>query len=80
MLLVEVEGMVGLVAMMDHHRALCVHFLLEDFQRIAGVQSAVVGVDLIMNVVAGMMRDQTFEGEVPATLHLHNSLRDTLLS
>jgi hypothetical protein len=39
-----------------------------------------VGVDLIMNVVAGMMRDQTFEGKVPATLHLHNSLRDRLLS
>ncbi|CAM6009093.1 unnamed protein product [Sphagnum balticum] len=38
------------------------------------------GVDLIMNVVAGIMRDQTFEGEVPATLHLHNSLRDRLLS
>jgi hypothetical protein len=39
-----------------------------------------VGVDLIVNVVAGIMRDQTFGGKVPATLHLHNSLRDRLLS
>jgi len=38
LLLVEVEGMVGLVAMMDHYHALRIHFLLEDFQRIAGVQ------------------------------------------
>jgi hypothetical protein len=38
LLLVEVEGMVGLVAMMDHHCALRVHFLFEDFQRIPGVQ------------------------------------------
>ncbi len=37
LLLMELEVMVGLVAMMDHH-TLHVHFLFEDFQRIAGVQ------------------------------------------
>ncbi len=34
---------------------------------------------MIVNVVVGIMRDQTFGGEVPATLHLHNSLRDRYL-
>jgi hypothetical protein len=77
---VEVEGMVEVVTMMDHHLALHVPLLGEDFQRIGGALEVVGRVVLIVNEVAGMMSDQIFGGEVPAMRHLHDSLRNRLLS
>jgi hypothetical protein len=77
---VEVEGLVEVVTVMDHHLALHAPFLGQKFQRIAGAQEVGVVVGLIVNEVTVMMHDQTFGDEVQARRPLHDSLRNRLLN
>ncbi len=77
---VEVQGMVEVVMVMDHHLALHVPFMVADCQRIAGALEVGVQVGLIVNAVPVTMSDQTFGGEVPVKTCLHSSLKNRLLN
>jgi hypothetical protein len=77
---VEVQGMVEVVIVMDHHLALHVPYMGADCQRIAGALEVGVQVGLIVNAVPVTMSDQTFGGEVPVKMCLHGSLKNRLLN